>query len=52
MSKTILKPKKASLIEFTRKYSNNPTECFNFFFLMKYPAAFIVKNVDAYIFIQ
>ena len=44
MSKTILKPKKASLIEFTRKYSNNPTECFNFFLRMKYPTGFYCEK--------
>lgn len=43
MSKTILKPKKASLFEFTRKYSNNPTECFNFF-RMKYPTGFYCEK--------
>lgn len=40
MSKTNRKPKKDSMIEFTRKYANNPEECLKFFIRMKFPNGF------------
>lgn len=35
-----LKPKKNSMIEFTKKYANNPKECLNFFIKVKFPDGF------------
>ncbi len=37
MSNKVLKPKKASLYEFTRNYSNNIGNCIEFFKSMKWP---------------
>ena len=40
MAKTKLKPKKNSLIEFTRKYANNNQACLDYFIHAKYPVGF------------
>ena len=37
MSNKVLKPKKASLYQFTQKYSNNIDNCIEFFKSMKWP---------------
>ena len=40
MSNKVLKPKKASLYQFTKKYSNNIDNCIEFFKSMKWPEGF------------
>lgn len=40
MSNKVLKPKKASLYQFTQKYSNNIDNCIEFFKSMKWPEGF------------
>ena len=40
MSNKVLKPKKASLYEFTQNYSNNINSCIEFFKSMKWPNGF------------
>ena len=45
MSNKVLKPKKASLYQFTQKYSNNIDNCIEFFKSMKWPEAFRVTVV-------
>ena len=40
MSNKVLKPKKASLYQFTQKYSNNIDNCIEFFKSMKWPDGF------------
>ena len=40
MSNKVLKPKKASLYEFTQNYSNNINNCIEFFKSMKWPDGF------------
>ena len=40
MSNKVLKPKKASLYQFTQKYSNNIDNCIEFFKSMKWPGGF------------
>lgn len=40
MSNKVLKPKKASLYEFTQNYSNNINNCIEFFKSMKWPEGF------------
>ncbi len=40
MSNKVLKPKKASLYEFTQKYSNNIDNCIEFSKSMKWPNGF------------
>ncbi len=40
MSNKVLKPKKASLYQFTQKYSNNINNCIEFFKSMKWPDGF------------
>lgn len=40
MSYKILKPKKMSLYDFTKKYANNPINCVGFFYTMKWPGGF------------
>lgn len=47
MSNKVLKPKKASLYEFTQNYSNNINNCIEFFKSMKWPKAFHVIVADA-----
>ena len=41
MSNKVLKPKKASLYEFTQNYSNNIINCIEFFKSMKWPDGFL-----------
>lgn len=40
MSNKCLKPKKPSLIDFTRKYANNDENCIDFFMTIKWPDGF------------
>ena len=40
MSNKVLKPKKASLYQFTQNYSNNIGNCIEFFKSMKWPGEF------------
>lgn len=44
MSKTTRKPKKDSMIEFTRKYANNPQACLDYFIKMRFPAGFVCEK--------
>ena len=39
-----LKPKKPSLIEFTRKYSNDEEACYDFFWNAKHPDGFVCEK--------
>ena len=41
---TALKPKKPSLVEFTRKYSNNDEACYDYFWNAKYPDGFVCEK--------
>lgn len=44
MAKTNLKPKKDSLIAFTRKYANDNQACLDYFINMKYPTGFYCEK--------
>ena len=46
MSNKVLKPKKASLYQFTQNYSNNIGNCIEFFKSMKWPGDFHVTVAD------
>ena len=39
-----LKPKKDSLVDLSRKYSNNPQACIQFFFKCKWPEGFYCEK--------
>ncbi|MBP3398752.1 MAG: IS1595 family transposase [Erysipelotrichaceae bacterium] len=44
MAKTNLKPKKDSLVKFTRKYANDHQACLDYFINMKYPTGFYCEK--------
>ena len=39
-----LKPKKPSMIDFTKKYANNEQACYDFFFDAKYPNGYYCEK--------
>ena len=48
MSYKILKPKKMSLFDFTKKYANNPMNCVEFFYTMKWPGGFLCDKCQCH----
>ena len=48
MSNKVLKPKKASLYQFTQNYSNNIGNCIEFFKSMKWPGGFSCDRVGCH----
>ena len=41
---TALKPRKPSLVDFTRKYCNNDEACFDFFWKVRFPEGFVCEK--------
>lgn len=48
MSHKVLKPKRNSLINFTKTYANNPINCVNFFLSAKWPEGFYCERCDCH----
>ena len=48
MSNKVLKPKKASLYEFTQNYSNNINNCIEIFKFMRWPDGFLCDHCGCY----